>query len=82
MSGEQALLGVLALVLLLRAAWLSAQKHQHLAWISAAGGALVLAGALLNDDRIFLPGIVVMVVGEFLHQTNSEIPPQDRSESS
>lgn len=80
MTGELAFLWALALILVLRATWLSARKQRHLGWISAAGGPLILAGAVLDRDLLFLPGIILMIVGEFLHQMNDEVPPKDRNE--
>jgi hypothetical protein len=79
-SGELAFLWGLAGLLILRATWLSVCRHRHLAWVSAAGGPLFLAGSLWDQDLLFLPGIALMIIGEFMYQMNDEAPPEDRSE--
>ncbi|WP_328990462.1 hypothetical protein OG394_29795 [Kribbella sp. NBC_01245] len=70
MSGQDLLLLVVCIGLVLRAIWATAVLHRHSGWVAAGGFIGALAGAHFVDaDWPLLIGIVTFVVAEFFYQT-------------
>lgn len=77
MDGETIFLTGLGGFLLGRAIWQSVAHQRHLAWIAAASGPIGLIGIMIDQDWLFVVGIGLLVVGEFLYQTNDELSPAE-----
>ncbi|MEV0284636.1 hypothetical protein AB0H36_11030 [Kribbella sp. NPDC050820] len=70
----------LGVLLVVRAVWQSVAHRRHLAWIAAFSGPVALVGFLVERDWPFVVGVGLLVVGEFLYQTNDELSPADLKE--
>lgn len=80
MTGQNVFLAGIAVLLLTRATWLSIRRHRHLAWISALSGPVALAGALVDQGWLFVTGLGLLAIGEFLYQMSDEASPRDLSD--
>lgn len=77
MDGETIFLTGLGGFLLGRAIWQSVAHRRHLAWIAALSIPVGLISIVIDQDWLFVVGIGLLVVGEFLYQTNDELSPAE-----